>query len=104
MDIEVFRPKQFQDMARDYKLFADGKQVAVIKRGKTQTVSLPANTQVIQAKIDWCSSAEVKVSELSGTKITVKNTFANNIIEAMFFAWYYISFGKNKYLTIESSK
>ncbi|MCF6435846.1 hypothetical protein [Pseudoalteromonas sp. MMG022] len=61
MDIEVFRPKQFQDMARDYKLFADGREVVLIKRGVTQSVSLPEGTQVIQAKIDWCSSAEVKL-------------------------------------------
>ena len=102
MDIEVFRPKQFHDMARDYKLFADGEEVAVIKRGISQIVSLPNETKVIQAKIDWCSSAEVKLSDLNSNQITVKNSFASNIFKALLLPLYYISFGKNKYLTIES--
>ncbi|WP_105167841.1 hypothetical protein [Pseudoalteromonas sp. T1lg23B] len=102
MDIEVFRPKQYQDMARDYKLFADGQEVAVIKRGVTQVVSLPDDTKAIQAKIDWCSSEPVKLSELKSKKITIKNTFAGNIVKVLFLTFYYISLGKNKYLTIES--
>ena len=56
MNIQVFRPKQFVDMARDYKLFADDVEVATIKRGVTQTVNIPDSTKNIQAKIDWCSS------------------------------------------------
>ncbi|MGB1261367.1 MAG: hypothetical protein ACPG52_00535 [Cognaticolwellia sp.] len=102
MDIEVFRPKQFNDMARDYKLFADGEEVAVIKRGVSQVISLPNDTNVLQAKIDWCSSAEFNVSELSSNQITVKNSFAGNLFKALFLPLYYISFGKNKYLTIEN--
>ena len=102
MDIEVFRPKQFHDMARDYRLFADGEEIAVIKRGTSQTVALPKDAKVLQAKIDWCSSAEFNLSELSSNKITIKNSFANNIFKALFLPLYYISFGKNKYLTIEN--
>jgi hypothetical protein len=102
MDIEVFRPKQFHDMTRDYKLFADGEEVAVIKRGVSQIVSLPNETKVIQAKVDWCSSAQVKLSELDAEQITIKNSFASNIFKAVLLPIYYITLGKNKYLTIES--
>lgn len=51
MNIQVFRPKQFVDMARDYKLFADDVEVATIKRGVTQTVNIPDSTKTIQAKL-----------------------------------------------------
>lgn len=102
MIIEVYRPKQFHDMARDYKLFADGKEVGIIKRGVRQTISLPSGAKVLQAKIDWCTSPEFELSELQSNKITIKNSFASNFIKAIVLPLYYITYGRNRYLTIES--
>ncbi len=103
MDIEVFRPKQFFDMTRNYKLFADGKEVATIKRGSTQIVSLPENTTSLHAQIDWCSSLSINVSELDTPQITIMNSFSGNVWKALFLPSYYMSVGKGNYLSIRSS-
>lgn len=100
MNIEVFRPKQFVDIGRDYKLFADDKEVAIIKRGITQTVEIPDSTINIQAKIDWCSSQTFPVTSITEKGIIIKNSFGSNIITLVLLPLYYITFGKNKYLTV----
>ena len=102
MDIEVFRPKQFYDLARNYKLLADDKEIATIKRGITQTVSLPENVQFLQAKIDWCSSPKIHINELNSSKVIIENSFASNFVKALLLPLYYITFGKNKYLSIKN--
>ena len=100
MNIQVFRPKQFVDMARDYKLFADDVEIATIKRGGTQTVEIPDSTKNIQARIDWCSSQNFPVTSLTDKGIMIKNSFGSNIFKLVFLTVYYITFGKNKYLSV----
>lgn len=100
MNIQVFRPKQFVDMARDYKLFADDVEVATIKRGVTQTVNIPDSTKNIQAKIDWCSSQAFPVASITDKGIIIKNSFGSNIFKLLFLTIYYVSFGKSKYLSV----
>jgi hypothetical protein len=102
MKIEVFRPKQFADMKRDYKLYADEEEVAIIKRGETQIVDIPDSATTLQARIDWCSSPKVNMSEIEAGTITVKNAFSGNLLK-MLITIYYVSFGKDKYLTIEKN-
>ncbi|QGX38421.1 hypothetical protein [Permianibacter aggregans] len=104
MEIKVTRPKQFADMVRDYRLLADSKEIAVIKRGTTQSVTLPEGCKMLKAEIDWCSSPEFPVSEIRAGKIVVKNSFSSNFLKAMFLPLYYISFGKEMYLAIESEE
>lgn len=102
MKIEVTRPKQFADMARDYHLLVDGEEIAVIKRGVTQTVTLPEGSKTLKAVIDWCSSPDFQVSDIRSGQIVVKNSFASNFFKALFLPLYYISLGKNRYLRIET--
>lgn len=102
MKLNVSRPKQCNDIARKYKLYADDVQVAILKRGTTQIVDIPDSTEFIQAKIDWCSSTKMKVCDLKTNSIIVKNTFAHNIFTALFFASYYAILATDKYLTIEN--
>jgi hypothetical protein len=102
MELQVFRPKQFSDMARDYKLFADGKEVAIIKRGETAVVFIPEKTAMLQAKIDWCSSPMFPISAITSGKITVKNSFSGNVLKSSLMPLYYVSFGRKKYLQIEN--
>lgn len=101
MKVEVTRPKQFADMVRDYHLLADGKEVAVLKRGTTQIVTLPDGSKTLKAVIDWCSSPELQVGDIRSGKIVVKNSFASNFFKFVFLSLYYISFGKKRYLKIE---
>ncbi|WP_404397012.1 hypothetical protein [Idiomarina loihiensis] len=103
MEIEVTRPKQFADMARDYHLLVDGKEIAVIKRGTTQTITLPEGSKTLKAVIDWCSSPEFHVSDICAGKVVVKNSFASNFFKTVFLSLYYISLGKERYLRIETN-
>lgn len=100
MNIQVFRPKQFVDMSRDYKLYADDVEVATLKRGVTQTVEIPDSTLNIQARIDWCSSQIFPVASIKDKSIIVKNSFGSNIFTLVLLPLYYITFGKNKYLSV----
>ncbi|WP_233009606.1 hypothetical protein [Rheinheimera faecalis] len=102
MEIEVTRPKQFADMARDYHLLVDGKEVAIIKRGTTQTITLPVGSKTLKAVIDWCSSPEFNVSDIRSGKVVVRNAFSSNFFKSIFLPLYYISVGKDRYLKIES--
>ena len=102
MEIEVIRPKQYADMARDYHLLVDGKEVAVIKRGTTQTVTLPEGSKTLKAVVDWCSSPDFDVSDICSGKVVVKNSFGSNVFKSLFLPLYYISLGKEKYLKIET--
>ena len=104
MDIEVTRPKQFADLTRDYRLLADGQEVALIQRGTTHKVSLPAGTKTLTAYIDWCYSPEFAVSDIQDGRIVVKNAFASNPLKALLLPLYYVSFGKHKYLKIHSGR
>jgi len=102
MEIEVTRPKQFADMARDYHLLVDGKAVAIIKRGTTQKITLPEGSKTMKAVVDWCSSAEFNVSDIRSGKVVVRNAFSSNFFKSVFLPLYYISVGKDRYLKIES--
>jgi|TARA_Y100000814_G_scaffold280685_1_gene244264 hypothetical protein len=102
MDIEVTRPKQFTDFTRSYRLLADGREVALIERGTTQKVTLPADSKILTAYIDWCYSPDFAVSDIQDSRIVVKNAFASNPLKALLLPLYYVTFGKHKYLKIES--
>ena len=102
MEIEVVRPKQFADIFRDYHLLVDGKEAAVIKRGATQTITLPEGSKTLKAVIDWCSSPDFYVSDIRSGKIVVKNAFSSNFFKSLFLPLYYITLGKERYLKIEA--
>ena len=102
MEIEVIRPKQYADMARDYYLLVDGKEVAVIKRGATQKITVPESSKTLKAVVDWCSSPEFDVSDIRSGKIVVKNSFGSNFFKSLFLPLYFISLGKERYLKIET--
>ena len=103
MEIEVNRPKQYQDKIRDYHLWADGKKIGVIKPNSTTKFTLPENTEKIKATIDWCSSQEFEIKSVNSNKIKIYNTFGGNLSSALLLPLYYITFGRKEYLTIESS-
>ena len=102
MDIEIIRPKQYQDKIRDYHLEVDGNKVIKIKSDSTIYVTIPDDAEYIQAKIDWCSSPKFYVKDIKSNKVVIKNTFGGHLLKAIFMPLYYITFGKGKYLTIES--
>ncbi len=102
MEIEVTRPKQFTDKIRDYQLIVDGNSVAKIKSDSKVIISIPDNAEYLQAKIDWCTSPKFYIKEIKSNQVLVKNSFSGKL--TMIFALYYITFGRSKYLTINSIK
>ena len=103
MEIKISRPNQLQDKIRNYHLIADGKIVAEIKPNSVQSISIPENTEYIQAKIDWCTSPRFYISNLTTNKIIVKNSFGDSLLKIILLVGiYYITFGKGKYLLIEN--
>lgn len=102
MDIEIIRPKQYQDKIRNYHLIIDGKPLSKLKPNSTLKISIPDDAEYIQAKIDWCTSPRFYIKDIKSNKLIVKNRLGGNFIKALFMPIYYITFGKNKYLAIES--
>ncbi|WP_144395628.1 hypothetical protein [Pleionea sediminis] len=102
MEIEITRPKQYQDKIRDYYLWADDKEIGKVKPNSIAIYSIPDNAQNIRFTIDWCSSPEFAVKDIQSNKLTVFNSFGSNWISALFLQLYYITLGKNKYLTVKS--
>jgi len=102
MDIEITRPKQYQDKIRDYHLIVDGNKVAKIKPNSKSTITIPDDAVYIQAKVDWCTSPKFSVQDIQSSKVTIQNTFGGNLLKAIFLPVYYITFGKGRYLIIKS--
>jgi hypothetical protein len=104
MDIEIIRPKQFQDKIRDYHLYVDGNKFINIKPNSTQVISIPSHTKYIEAKIDWCSSPKFYLDNSPSKKLIVRNRNPGGFLKAIILPLYYITFGKRKYLKIENAK
>ncbi|MEO2281030.1 hypothetical protein [Pseudoalteromonas pernae] len=102
MEIEITRPKQYQDKFRDYYLWVDDKEVGKIKPNSTAIYCIPDSAQKIRFTIDWCSSPEFALKDIQSNKLTVANTFGSNWFSALLLPLYYITFGKSRYLTITS--
>lgn len=102
MEILIHRPSQYQDKLRDYQLFVDGVFLTKLEPSSQTLVNTPDHAKHLQAKIDWCSSPLFKISEIKSNRITVKNSYGDQLVKALLMSLYYISFGKGQYLKIES--
>lgn len=103
MELEVIRPKRFHDKLRDYKLLVDGVKVATIKPNSSTRVTLPENSEYIQACIDWCSSPKLYIKDLTAKQIYIGNTMPRRVLSTLFLSLYYITFGRKQYLTIDDT-
>ena len=103
MEIKVTRPKQYADKVRDYYLWADGQKIGKIKPNSTATYIVPDETIKIKATIDWCASQEFEVTNLKSNQVVISNTFGHHFLSSLLLPLYYMTFGKNKYLTIENA-
>jgi len=104
MEILINRPEQQQDHFRNYRLYADGKKLTTLKPNSTIKLKIPDDTEYIQAKVDWCSSPKLYISDIKSYTIVVKNTLEDNLSAGILAALDYITFGRKLYLTIESQR
>lgn len=101
MNILVSRPKKFIDKTRAYKLYVDDVFIMDIRDGEELNIVLPLNSEKICAKIDWCSSNELDLTELKNNdKLKIHNTHSKNIL-IPFYILFIIFFRRNNYLKIE---
>ena len=103
MDIEIIRPKQFQDIIRSYYLYVDGNKFIKIKPNSSQIVSIPSHTKYIQAKIDWCTSQKFYIDHSTCQKLIIKNRIGGNFFSPLLLPLHYMT-SKNRYLKIENYK
>lgn len=101
MDIELTRPKQFQDKIRNYQLYINEQKFIDIPPNSSQVISIPDHTKYIQARIDWCSSPKYYLSDTKAKKLVIKNSMGGGFLKALILPLYYITIARKKYLTIE---
>jgi hypothetical protein len=100
MNLWIYRPAQILDVVQDYKLYADGKFVTRVKRGQHFSVEVPDDTQILQAKLSWCSSQPIYTKDLSHSAVTVKNAFSHNPLLLLFGSTFFATLGRKHYLKL----
>ena len=75
----------------------DNQEIDEIKDGEIKTINVSPGKHILIAKIDWCQSnaLELNINEGENRKVSLKGTNP-------FSALYYITFGRNSYLKLES--
>lgn len=64
--IEITRRNDFFGRFRRLVLLVDGEVAARLKIRSTQIVEVPPGDHALQLKMDWCTSASVKISLRAG--------------------------------------
>lgn len=102
--IRLYRPPEFINSTRQYKIFVDGEKIGTIVNGDTLEFDLPAGTHTMQAKIDWCSSPEFTFSVKNGETKTI-NVGGFHREEVVYLhtskLLYYLTVGRKQYLYLE---
>lgn len=70
--IIINRKTEFINKTRAFRLFIDGKEMGKIKNGGSEEYLLEPGTHTLQAKIDWCSSAELTIGLKEGETLFLK--------------------------------
>jgi hypothetical protein len=80
-------------------------RVAKIGPGEKLEFDLRSGKHTLEAKIDWCSSPIIQfnISE-NDTKYFLVSCFKDYIIMASPIIYYYLTFGRKKYLKIVEEK
>lgn len=129
--LQIQRSDERSNRRRNFKIIIDGAEAGTVENGELKSFQLSPGSHSVQATIDWCSSPEVNVYLADGTTQTLHlGAFKNArifsflplvIIALHFLLWilfnfhyaiilfplaflpvfYYLTFGRNKYLTLE---
>lgn len=128
--IKIQRTKEYNNMLRDFIILIDGQEIGKIANGETKDFEILPGHHIIKAKIDWGSSPEIPIvlvdNEIKNLKVggykygnwlmptnfaiftihfILKATAGINgiiflIIPSFLLLVYYLTFGRNKYLTL----
>ena len=101
MEIVATRPKQFADRRRAYKLHIDGKLAGKIEAGQEIRLTIPQNSSILQATIDWCSSNTFDLSTIKeNEKLEILNAISKKAW-IPFYLLYAITARRKKYLSVK---
>lgn len=95
--LTVTRKLEFADIFRKYKILVDGVSIGKIGRGETIQLKMDSEPHTIQAKIDWCGSPTLNITETSDQTILVRSNLRGWRI---IFIYYYILFNRHNYLEL----
>ena len=128
--IKIQRTKEHNNRLRDFIILIDGQEIGKLANGEIKDFEIVPGHHTIKAKIDWCSSPELSIItddnetknlKVGGFKygnwlmpITVIIILLHSIIKAkagingtiflvipsFLLLAYYLTFGRNKYLTL----
>lgn len=93
---------------RAYHVIIDGKEAGRIPLEGTLELEIPQDEHLVHLKIDWCTSNSITIDAnvVIGHYIC-RNTCANSKVWIPLYIplapWYYITFGRRNYLTLECS-
>jgi hypothetical protein len=96
--LQIMRRKRFVDALRRYTISVNARNVGSVPHGGILTIELPAGEASIEATIDWCKSAPIRVAVEPNqvTQVEVSNNWGAllSIIA--------ITFGYRSYLALKT--
>jgi len=132
--IIISRKQEWNNKFRQIGIYIDGQQIGTVGNGEVKTFEIPDGNHSIKAKIDWCGSRELEFSvqgdekkyfKLSGFKysniimpaaivIVILSLVLRKMFRIEYAAWlilpvflvlfYYLTFGRNDYLTLKQTE
>jgi hypothetical protein len=132
--LKVIRTSEYNNKFRDFQIYVNGKKIGSIADGEEKLFEVTSGVHNIRAKIDWCSSPQISINinqddiktlKVAGYKygkwimpaslclivlhLILSNFFDFPYLQYLIFASfsllvYYITIGKNQYLTISEDK
>lgn len=95
--ITVKRSSEYANKLRKIKLVLDDQVIEAIDDGETKTIQVKPGSHKLKATIDWCQSNEIvfNINEGEDKEFSLKG-------RSPMLALYYITFGKDKYLQLET--
>ena len=130
----ISRKLEWNNKLRQIGIYMDGQKIGTIGNGEIKTFDVPDGNHSIKAKIDWCGSRESAFSisgeekkyfKLSGFKysniimpmalvIVILSLLLRKLFHIDYAAWlilpvflmllYYLTFGRNDYLTLKQTE
>jgi len=128
--IRIERTNEFLNRMRNFTIYIDGEQAGTVANGETKDFTVTPGQHSVLAKIDWCTSptlsintgdTEIKKLKVGGFKIASPLIFTGLgililhfllseivqfnyvillLIPVFLLLSYYLTLGRNKYLTI----
>lgn len=95
--ITINRVPGYSNKYRKFQLILDNNFIADIKEGEIKTIEVEPGRHTLKAKIDWCQSNELDLNVEEGESKNLKITGTNP-----FLVFYYVTFGRKKYLNLEN--